>query len=120
MALGDTAAAPRIVLRMIVRGNHQEVGQVWQGIANSLVDLGPGAPIIRPYPKLTGTEEIATVFHPSVGDPNKAYDTIARRLATGWTAGSADAFARWSVWNQGEGQFCDVRTVWAHLELIKQ
>jgi hypothetical protein len=76
-------------------------------------------PTIKPYWKLPNSQEISCVLRPGGATFDHVYEEVARRLGSGWAKHTNDRFARWTVWNRGDGTFIAPSARWAHLELIR-
>jgi hypothetical protein len=76
--------------------------------------------VVRPYRKMPGTHEVWAVVQPDGRPEDAAFEEIVRRLGSGWSPESDDAFARWAVWNRSEDRrFVMPAARWAHVELIR-
>jgi hypothetical protein len=118
MAMIDVS--PRIALRLVVDGSGTTAEAVWAQVTHVLADLTlVTEATIKPYWKIPNTQEISGTLRPSAGSLDDAYEEIARRLASGWAEQTNDEFARWTVWNRGDGNFIAPGVRWAHVELIR-
>jgi len=110
----------RIALRIIVDGTDAVAEAAWAQVRGALARLATVNDVtIKLYWKFPGSHEIASTLAP-VGSPDEAYEAIARGLASGWAEHTDDEFARWTVWNRGNGEFIAPTVRWAHLELIRK
>ena len=110
----------RIALRMVVEGDSDAAEAVRLVLRNALAGVTPlDEPTIRPYWKLPGTHEISGCLQPLPERSDDIYEEVVRRLGSGWAEHTNDRFARWTLWNRGDGSFFSPVVLWAHLELIR-
>jgi hypothetical protein len=112
--------ALQIAIRIVVEGPAVALAG-----ANVLRDiLGPLAKMTelgrRPYPKFPDAHEITCALWPTAAAADSVYDEVVKRLGSGWTPDTADDFARWTIWNRGDGAFAVPDARWAHVELIRR
>jgi hypothetical protein len=111
--------SPRIALRMIVDGSADVASATWLQVRDVLVGLGAvDEPTIKAYGKFPDSQEISCTLQPT-GVADDAYEEVAHRLGSGWADHTNDRFARWTVWNRGDGLFITPSVRWAHIELIR-
>jgi hypothetical protein len=117
--MGEDAERTRIALRIIVDGSDEIARNVWLKVCDVVEPLASSAaPIVRPYWKFSGTQEIATTLVP-LNDADAAFDELVRRMGSGWAEIVDDEFSRWTIWNAGSGSFVAPSVRWAHAELIR-
>jgi hypothetical protein len=112
-------ASSRIALRLVVDGPADVADGTWIQVRDAIADLAAIDKVtIKPYWKFPGSQEVSSTLRP-IGGLDHVYETVARRLGSGWTESADDPFARWTVWNRGHGEFIDSSVRWAHIELIR-
>jgi hypothetical protein len=114
-----TEVSSRIALRIIVDGSTGVAEAVWAQVRDAIAELVTVNNLtIREYWKFQNSQEISGTLG-AVRRPDDAFEEVARRLASGWSEHTNDAFSRWTVWNRGDGDFIAPAVRWAHLELIR-